>query len=106
MYTCKIFSKQKLKIFSGFVSVFTAYDNCFHYFRQEEIEKAAAFATAYSALSLAEGLAIGALIHGRIGFMGTHQNLVQRAVVLVLTVVSARLDGAFDALVCMAIHSQ
>ena len=38
--------------------------------------------------------------------MGAHQNLVQRAVVLVLTVVSAVLDGAFDALVCMAVHNR
>ena len=36
--------------------------------------------------------------------MGTHQDLVQGAVVLVLTVVSAGLDGAFNALVCMAVH--
>ena len=36
--------------------------------------------------------------------MGTHQDLIQGAVVLVLAVVSAGLDGAFDALVCMAIH--
>ena len=37
--------------------------------------------------------------------MGAHQNLVQRAVVLGIAVVSAGLDGAFDALVCMTVHS-
>ena len=37
--------------------------------------------------------------------MGTHQDLIQGAVVLVLAVISAGLDGAFDALVCMAVHN-
>ena len=37
--------------------------------------------------------------------MGTHQNPIQRAVVLVLAVISALLDGTLDALVGMAIHS-
>ena len=36
--------------------------------------------------------------------MGTNQNAVQRAVVLGITMVSAGLNGAFDALVCMAVH--
>ena len=36
--------------------------------------------------------------------MGAHQDPVQRAVVLILAVVSALLDGAFDALVCMTVH--
>ena len=56
-------------------------------------------------LLLAEGLAVGALILGGIHFVGAHQDPVQRAVVLVLAVISALLDGAFDALVSMAIHS-
>ena len=55
-------------------------------------------------LFLPEGLAVGALIHGRIGFVGTHQNLVQRAVVFGVTVIGAGLDGTFDALVCIAVH--
>ena len=55
-------------------------------------------------LLLAEGLAVGALILGRIGLMGTHQDPVQRAVVLAVAVVGAGLDGAFDTLVCMAVH--
>ena len=38
--------------------------------------------------------------------MGTHQNPVQRAVVLGIAVVSAGLDGAFDALVCMTVHKK
>ena len=53
---------------------------------------------------LAEALAVGALILGGVGLMGTHQNPVQRAVVLMVAVVSAGLDSAFDALVCIAVH--
>ena len=36
--------------------------------------------------------------------MGAHQNAVQRTVVLVLAVVCALLDGAFDALVSVTVH--
>ena len=36
--------------------------------------------------------------------MGAHQDLVQRAVVLSVAVVSAGLDGAFDTLVGIAVH--
>ena len=55
-------------------------------------------------LFLPEGLAVGALIHGRICLVGTHQDLVQGAIVLVVAVVGTGLDGAFDALVCIAVH--
>ena len=37
--------------------------------------------------------------------MGTHQNPVQRTVVLVFAVVCALLNGTFDALIGMAVHS-
>ena len=57
-----------------------------------------------SRLLLAEGLAVGALVLGGIHLVGTHQDPVQRTVVLILAVISALLDGAFDALVGMAIH--
>ena len=53
---------------------------------------------------LLEGLAVGALVHRGIGLVGAHQNSVQGAVVLVLAVVSALLDGAFDTFVGMTIH--
>ena len=36
--------------------------------------------------------------------MGAHQDLVQRAVVLSVAVISAGGDGAFDALVGIAVH--
>ena len=55
-------------------------------------------------LLLAEGLAVSALILSGVGLVGTHQNPVQRAVVLAVAVVCAGLDGAFDTLVCMAVH--
>ena len=54
---------------------------------------------------LPEGLAVGALIHSRIAFMGADQNSVQRAVVLSIAVISAGLNGTLDALVCIVIHS-
>ena len=57
-------------------------------------------------LLLAEGHAVGALVHGGIHLVGTHQDLVQGAVVLVLTMMGTLLDGTFDALVCMTIHKK
>ena len=55
-------------------------------------------------LLLAEGHTVGALIHRGAGLVGAHQNLVQRAVVLVLAVVCAVLNGTFDALVGVVVH--
>ena len=55
-------------------------------------------------LLLAEGHTVGALIHRGAGLVGAHQNLVQRAVVLVLAVVCAVLDGTFDTLVGVVVH--
>ena len=56
-------------------------------------------------LLLAEGFAVGALIHGRILLMGAHQDSIQGAVVFGIAVVSALLNGAFDALVCLVVHT-
>jgi hypothetical membrane protein len=56
-------------------------------------------------LLLAEGLAVGALVLGGICLVGTHQNPVQGAVILAVAMIGAGLDGAFNALVCMAVHS-
>lgn len=53
----------------------------------------------------AEGLAVCALIHSGIQLMGAHQNTVQGAVVFGIAVICALLDGAFDALVCLAAHN-
>ena len=64
------------------------------------------FSLPHSTSLLAEGLAVGALVHGGIGLMSTNQDPVQGAVVLIVAVVSALLDGALDALVCIAIHRQ
>ena len=67
---------------------------------------AAAIAAAIlsGSLLLAEGLAVGALIVGRIHLVGAHQDLVQRTVVLVAAVMGALLDGTFNTLVSMTIH--
>ena len=54
--------------------------------------------------ALTEGLAVGALIHGGVYFVGAHQNAVQRAVVLVFAVMGALVHGAFNALIGMTIH--
>jgi hypothetical protein len=53
---------------------------------------------------LAEGLAVGALVHGRVGFMGAHHDAIQGTVVLGVAVIGALLNGAFDALIGMTIH--
>ena len=53
---------------------------------------------------LAEGLAVGALIHSGIGLMGADQDPLQGAEVCILAVMGALCDGAFNALVCMAVH--
>ena len=55
-------------------------------------------------LLLAERLAVGALVHSRVGFVGTDHDPVQGAVILGVAVISALLDGAFNALVGMAVH--
>ena len=57
-------------------------------------------------LLLSEGLAVRALVHGGIGLMGTNQDLVQRAVILPLTVMGTLLDGTLDTLVCIAVHNE
>ena len=57
-------------------------------------------------LLLAEGHAVGALVHGGIHLMGANQNLVQGAVVLMAAMVGTLLDGAFDALVCVTVHKK
>ena len=98
----------------GIINIFR--QNCNNHtiiflFSQEK-RKAAAFATAQSVkevqkrllLLLAEGFAVGTLVHSRILLVGAYQNAVQRAVVFGIAVVSALLNGAFDAFVCLVIH--
>ena len=55
-------------------------------------------------LLLAEGLTVGALIHGGICLMGTHQNPLQRTVVCAVAVVGALADSTLDGLICMIVH--
>ena len=53
---------------------------------------------------LAEGLAVGALVLSGIHLVGTHQDAVQGAVILVFAMICALLDGTFDTLVGMTVH--
>ena len=55
-------------------------------------------------LLLAEGLTVGALVHSGVLLVGTHQDAIQRAIVLGVAMVSALLYGALNTLVGMAIH--
>ena len=57
-------------------------------------------------LLLAEGLAVSALILGGIQLMGTDQNLLQRAEVLVTAMVGTLLNSAGDTFVGMTIHNK
>ena len=53
---------------------------------------------------LTEGLAVSALVGSGIGLVSTHQDPLQGAVIGILAVMLALLDGTLNALVCMAIH--
>lgn len=48
--------------------------------------------------------AVGALIHGGIALVRTNLDLVQRAVVLQITVMCALANCTFNSLVCIAVH--
>ena len=61
-------------------------------------------AAAKNTLLFAEGFAVGALVHSGVHLMGTHQDAVQGAVVLILAMMGALLDGAFDTFVGMTVH--
>ena len=52
-----------------------------------------------------EGLAVGALVFGGVSLVGANQDAVQGAVICVGAVVSALLNGAFNAFVGMAVHN-
>ena len=56
---------------------------------------------AKSSLLSQERLAVGALVHSGIGFMGAHKNLIQGAVVTIAAVMAALGNGAGNGLVCM-----
>ena len=57
-----------------------------------------------SFLFLAEGHAVGALIHAGVGFVGAYQDLIQGAVVLAGAVVCTLGNGALHALICVTAH--
>ena len=57
-----------------------------------------------SGIGVSEGLAVGALVHGGVCLVGTNQDAFQGAEVCILAVMGALCNGAFNALVCMAVH--
>ena len=106
MYADKTFFEYKPKNYSDFLHNFLHIITGLHSFVKGNVWKnAAAVAAAFMLLSLAEGLAVSALILSRICLVGTHQNAVQRAVVLAVAVICAGLYGAFDTLVCIVVHN-
>jgi hypothetical protein len=70
----------------------------------QETENKGLFCNSPFLLLMAEGLAVRALVHSGILLMGTHKNPVQRAVVFIFTMISTLGYGAFNALVCVAVH--
>ena len=56
-------------------------------------------------LLFTEGHAVSALINGGIAFMCAHQNALQGAEILLTAVVCALTNSAFNALVCVAVHT-
>ena len=56
-------------------------------------------------LFLAEGHAVGALIHAGVCLVGAHKDPLQRAVVCLITMMGTLLNSTFNALVCVAVHS-
>ena len=77
----------------------------YHICEKKSIKKGRVLYAPYKESLLAEGHAVGALIHGGITLVGAYQNAIQSAVVSILTVVSTLMHGAFNALVCLAIHN-
>ena len=55
-------------------------------------------------LLLSKGLTVSARVHGRVTLVGADQNTIQSAEVGAAAVVSALLNGAFNALVGLTIH--
>ena len=63
-----------------------------------------AVAAVFCFLLLTEGLAVSTLVLSRIHLVGAHKNALQRTVIRITAVVSALLNGAFNALVCVFFH--
>ena len=105
VYTDKTFFEYKLKKSSVFLFNFLDIITVLHSFvKGLNGKNAAAIAAAFMPLSLAEGLAVGALVLSGVCLVGAHQNTVQRAVVLAVAVVSTLTNSAFNALICVIVH--
>ena len=55
-------------------------------------------------LLFTEGHAISALIHGRICFMGSNKDSVQRAIIRLITMVCTLSYGTLNALISVTVH--
>lgn len=69
------------------------------------IKKIAVLPAIFFTLFLTEGHTVGALVHSGVGFVSANQDLFQGAVVSLVAVMCALLNGAFDAFICIAVHS-
>ena len=101
MYTAQIFYKHRLK------SILFCKNLYYHTFsssiRQVEKGRGETAAVWYSLL-LTEGLAVGALVLGRILLMSAHHDMVQRAIVCGIAVIGTLLNGAGNALIGIVVH--
>ena len=99
VYACQTNFKQKWK------NLFYSIIKTNYQFVKYGKRKAAADAAAKDELLLTEGLAVSALVNSGVGLMGTYKNSIQRTEVFGVAVISALLNGAFDALVGVAVHN-
>lgn len=95
MYASKTIYKQKQKNFPFIILP------SFRFVKKEKRQHALPLFR----LLLAEGLAVGTRIDGGIHLVRADEDLVKGAVIGAVTVMCALGDGAFDTLVCVAVHN-
>ena len=83
--------------------ILLSYHTVFLSFRQEK-EMDGGFRRRQNSLLSAEGLAVGALLIGGVHLVGSHLDVIKRAVISGIAVIGTLLDGTGDALVCVAVH--
>ena len=94
---CKL-NKELFRKFFFIIPIFLSY------VKMKRQKKAATVVAAEKGLLFLKGLAVGALIHGRIGFVSPYQNAIQGAEVFIIAVVCTLLNSTFDRFICFAIH--
>ena len=107
VYTDKTFFEYNLKKSSVFLFNFLDIITVLRSFvKGLNGKNAAAIAAAFMPLSLAEGLAVGALVLSGVCFVGAYQNAVQRAVICITAVICALRYSAFDTLIGVTVHKK